>query len=248
MLNVQPAEGKIRIRRNDPLRSLSPSALDGLKNKSTVNACCYKMSVPVIRDEQELLQCGVCKVPIRPFVALDFWANELSRVTPMNMAAEDGEYAFYRNILDEPDFPFDAILESDIGKAIQRYFGVSSIDELRLDDAFCVHYNMEQDDTSGAKHTDPSDITVNMCLEKTDDVQGSEVLFHGTKSLQDAHASPVAVEKFLVEQEPGFATIHWGAHPHETLALRSGKRTNVILTYCYRDTSRSDAHKRTCYS
>jgi len=61
--------------------------------------------------------------------------------------------------------------------------------EIRLDDAFCVHYNMDQDDTTGAKHVDPSDITVNMCLQKSKDARGSYVLFHGTKQLQPESAS-----------------------------------------------------------
>ena len=204
--------------------------------------------IPVIRDENELLQCGVCRARLPTWIPLDKWAAELSQVTPLIAAAEDGEYAFYRNIMEEPDFAFDEILESDIGRAILRHFGVNSLEEIRLDDAFCIHYNMDQNDTSGPKHTDPSDITVNMCLEKTDDTQGSEVLFYGRKPLVDDRDAPRATAKFLVAQEPGFATIHWGAHLHETMALRSGKRTNIVLTYCYRDPSRSEAHKRTCYS
>jgi hypothetical protein len=206
----------------------------------------FYMSVPVIRDEKELWRCGVCRARIpSDKIPLQKWAKELSQVTPLNMAVEDGEYAFYRNIMEETDFPFNAILQSDIGKAIARHF--CPCEEIRLDDAFCIHYNMEQDDTAGAKHTDPSDITVNMCLEKTADTQGSEVLFYGTHSLNGEDADPT-IEKFLVEQEPGFATIHWGAHPHETMALRSGSRTNIVFTYCYRDSNQSQAHKRTCYS
>lgn len=206
-----------------------------------------KSNIPVIRDENELLRCGVCRARIPSTIPLKNWASILTKVTPLIAFAEDGEYAFYRNIMEEPDFPFDAVLGSDIGKAILRHFdGVSSLDEIRLDDAFCVHYNMDQYDTTGAKHTDPSDITVNMCLEKADDKQGSEVLFHGTIPLND-DTTTVDIDKFLVNQEAGFATIHWGAHPHETLALRSGRRTNLIFTYVYRDPSRSEAHKRTCY-
>jgi len=203
-------------------------------------------SVRVIRDENELLECGACRARIPATFPLDKWAAELSRVTPLIAAAEDGEYAFYRNIMEESDFPFEAVLHSDIGKAILQHFDVASLEEIRLDDAFCIHYNMDQYDTSGAKHTDPSDITVNMCLEKTHDTQGSEVMFHGTKPLADGGDS-AGIDKFLVDQEPGFATIHWGAHPHETLTLKSGKRTNIILTYCYRDQNRSEAHKRSCY-
>jgi hypothetical protein len=214
--------------------------------------------IPVITDYQELLRYGVCQVPI-PIEKIDLekWATELSKVTPLNMAGEgDGEYAFYRNILDEEDFPFEAFLNegrsSDIAKAILVHFGVTTLTEIRLDDAFCVHYNMNQGDTSGAKHIDPSDITVNMCFEKSDDAQGSHVMFYGTKKLHGEAAmdsdTPKQPDRFLVTQEPGFATIHWGDHPHETMPLLNGKRTNIVFTYCYSDASRSDVAMRNCYT
>jgi hypothetical protein len=111
---------------------------------------------------------------------------------------------------------------------------------------------MEQGDTTGAKHTDPSDITVNMCLLKSDDVLGSQVKFYGVEHLQNAVeeadsgiSSPP--KEFLVDQEAGYATIHWGHHPHETMPLRRGVRTNIVLTYCYRDPARSDVGNRACY-
>jgi hypothetical protein len=226
--------------------------------------------VPTISDNDELLRYGLCQVPIPSTLDAQKWAQELSQVTPLILAGEgDGEYAFYRNILEEPDFPFDSILSesSDIGQTILQHFPLQRLDELRLDDAFCVHYNMTQDDTSGAKHTDPSDITVNMCLQKTPDAQGSQVLFYGTKQLQllegccsgsgttdnhedDAPSSTskvTAPELFLVSQEPGYATIHFGDHPHETMPLTSGTRTNIVMTYIYKDPARSEASMRTCY-
>eukprot|EP00547_Thalassionema_nitzschioides_P006256 CAMPEP_0194219026 /NCGR_PEP_ID=MMETSP0156-20130528/25054_1 /TAXON_ID=33649 /ORGANISM="Thalassionema nitzschioides, Strain L26-B" /LENGTH=46 /DNA_ID= /DNA_START= /DNA_END= /DNA_ORIENTATION= len=43
---------------------------------------------------------------------------------------------------------------------------------------------MSQHDTSGEKHVDPSDITVNMCFEKSENVEGSEVLFYRTRPLE----------------------------------------------------------------
>lgn len=228
--------------------------------------------ISVVSDDKELLRKGVCRAKISESIDIDRWAEELSQVTPFNLAFEgDGEYAFYRNILEEPEFPFEKILfgenqseASEIGNAILKHFpilpGKPSLDaellsrELRLDDAFCVHYNMDQDDTSGAKHMDPSDITINMCLEKSHDTRGSYVLFHGTKQLQglqDSSAgetsSSTTEDQFLVPQIPGYATIHFGDHFHETTHLREGRRTNIILTYLYKDTTRSDASTRSCY-
>lgn len=222
-------------------------------------------SIPVITDNTQLLQYGVCRVPLPPTLDAAKWANELSQVTPEIMLGQgDGEYSFYRNIMEEPDFPFDTILDiglSEIGRAILKYFPITSTNELLLDDAFCVHYNTDQEDTTGAKHMDPSDITVNLCLEKTDDTIGSHVLFYGTKQLQNTGIQPHTTQykqhqqqqqvgvpdRFYVVQEPGTATIHFGDHPHETIALTRGKRTNVVLTYCYKDPKRSGAQMRSCY-
>lgn len=211
-------------------------------------------SIPIIDDPSELARLGVCKVPIPAKLEAERWAAELSQLTPLIMAGEaDGEYAFYRNILDEPDFPFDVILgnESEISQTILQHFDLTKLDEIRLDDAFCIHYNMDQDDTSGARHMDPCDITVNICLDRTDDVEGSQVLFYGTKPLANVERTQDddkdGAFRFLVSQEAGFATIHWGSHPHETTRLGCGKRTNIVLTYCYTDPSRSDVSKRACY-
>jgi hypothetical protein len=213
----------------------------------------HESSLRVISDPEELARYGVCTVPIPPTLDAKKWATELSQVSPAIMAFEgDGEYAFYRNILEEPNFPFNAILdeESAVGKSLLRYFAVKNLDDIHLDDAFCVHYNMDQEDTTGARHMDPSDITVNMCLEKTKDAEGSQVLFYGTKALHTIdveHEEKDETFRFLVSQEEGFATIHWGNHPHETVQLQGGKRTNIVLTFCYKDTSRSDVSMRTCY-
>lgn len=131
---------------------------------------------------------------------------------------------------------------------------------LRLDDAFCVHYNTTQQDTSGAKHMDPSDVTINICLATSPDMQGSVVRFFGTQSVRQRrpavviNATPTtttaAVTSFCVRQKPGYATLHWGHHPHETTPLLAGDRTNIILTFCVYDPSNpssTQATQRSCY-
>jgi hypothetical protein len=98
-------------------------------------------SIPVIRDDKDLLCCGVCRVRIPNTIDTKKWAAELSQVTPLIAAQSDGEFTFYRNIMEEPNFPFHVILQkdSDIGKALLRYFGLNSLDEIYLDDAFaCI--------------------------------------------------------------------------------------------------------------
>jgi hypothetical protein len=243
-------------------RDLSSIMHDGEQDCSSKVKEIVEAAIPVGLKE-ELLQYGVVShVPIvtEELDSLTWkqWADRLSIVTPAIMAVEgDGEYAFYRNILEEPDFPFDALLHrTSICSTIREYFGIENLSEIQLDDAFCVHYNMSQVDTSGAKHVDPSDITVNLCIEKSDNCRGSQVLFYGTKPLHnrrpnvklDTAIPSSAPSTFLVNQEMGYATIHWGDHPHETTMLQAGYRTNIVLTYCFTDTTRSDVKKRSCYN
>jgi len=224
--------------------------------------------VPFVSDPAKLARYGILKVPLAdlaPNVSRDdwkHWAQQLSQVTPEITAGEgDGEYVFYRNILEEPDFPFSRNFPADAPalELIQNRFGFQSLQEIRLDDAFCIHYNTEQADTSGARHMDPSDITINICLEKSEGTNGSHVLFHGTQDLIGAHERLAAADdddgdgeakpdKFLVSQEEGYATIHWGHHLHETTPLESGRRTNIVLTYWFTDPSKSGVLSRTCYT
>ena len=145
------------------------------------------------------------------------------------------------------DIAYRVVNDDDDGKDINKI--------LRLDDAFCIQYNMSQDDTTCAKHMDPSDITVNICLEKTMDCVGSQVVFYGRQDLKNIDSEcncndeELADENFsfMVDQMEGYATIHWGHHPHMTLPLRNGRRTNIVLTYCFQDVTKSGVISRTCY-
>ena len=223
----------------------------------------------VLTDPDDLLQIGVCKVDLTAAATTNLssiftpeelkeWADELSQVTPLNTFAEDGEYAFYRNIIDHEFFPFDKIIDA-IAPTIEAYFDVNNTKEdLRLDDAFCIMYDASlHDDTTGKKHMDPSDITVNICFEKSKDVIGSEVLFYGRQNLYSSDTknelnidlSENAVEEeYLVSQEAGWATIHFGYHWHQTMEMIKGRRTNIVMTFCHNDPARSDATTRTCYA
>jgi hypothetical protein len=226
---------------------------------SSSSSTSKKDEIPVISDSVTLLKYGIYKVALPKDFDSAKWARELAQITPDILLGQgDNEYSFYRNILEEPDFPFDSIMfESEMGRGILTHFPVQNLrDELQLDDAFCVHYNMDQDDTSGAKHMDPSDITINMCLENSDETKGSHVLFYGTKQLENDNNKMTTTttrdnvcppERFLVLQEPGYATIHFGDHSHETTSLEKGRRTNIIMTYIYTDPTRSDVATRACY-
>jgi hypothetical protein len=206
---------------------------------------------------------GVCRINVGEAVGdLSKWADELSKVTPLSVFAEDGDYAQYRNILDDDTmggFPFGEVLKA-ITPCLTRNF-VDRVSDLRLDDAFAIHYNEDHYDTKVGRHTDPSDVTVNLCLYRSADLEGSEVLFHGVQKLKDTNvgeegsadplipsvASGVTGLQFRVGAQSGWATIHWGKHPHQVTMLRKGQRTNVVMTYVFKDPALSSAQCAGCY-
>ena len=85
-------------------------------------------AVRTITDEEILFRLGVCRARIpTDKIDLQYWADELSQVTPQIMFNEgDGEYAFYRNIMEEKEFPFDAVLHGAIGNDIENISPVPS--------------------------------------------------------------------------------------------------------------------------
>ena len=93
----------------------------------------------VVSDDATLHSLGVSRCNVGASVALDGWAEELSKVTPLSEFLEDGEYAQYRNIVDDPTFPFDVVRDS-IAATLEAHF-IKSMAEVRLDDAFAIHYN-----------------------------------------------------------------------------------------------------------
>ena len=208
-----------------------------------------------ISGEDDLLSRGVCRCEIP--ASLKAFSEELSEVTPESIFAEDNEYAQYRNIMEHETFPFDDVLRA-ITPCLTAHF-VGSVDELRLDDAFAIHYNEQHFDTTVKKHTDPSDITVNMCISRSEELEGSQVLFFGNEKLVGSSdlPSPSSVDSnvledgakgcFLVTPQAGWATVHWGKHPHLVTSLKKGQRTNVVMTYCFSDKSKSRSMKSDCF-
>lgn len=112
-------------------------------------------------------------------------------------------------------------------------------------------------------------MTVNLCLERSANLEGSQVLFFGRKPLlrhadgkdssdgsnssdggtaATAADGAAAPEQFLVGAAAGWATVHWGAHPHLVTTLRTGQRTNVVLTYCFAEAGKSTATKGDCFT
>merc|ERR1712194_715631 len=88
-------------------------------------------------------------------------------------------------------------------------------------------------------HRDDSDVTLNICLERSDDLQGTEVVFHGTEDLNGPKLNttpsfmPYDELKSSVNVPQGWVAIHRGCHVHETAPLRQGYRLSVICWFKY---------------
>jgi hypothetical protein len=227
-------------------------------------------SIPLISDEAELLSRGVvfCDcIPLPPSseqcynLMPGMQLEDLTEVSPFNIAQEDDSYAFYKNIKEDnitdegatlptATFPVDMVMKA-CGPVLLKYF-VDDLDEVYLDDIFVVHYNTDQFDSRCAKHQDPSDITINVCLESSQDLSGSQIVFYGERSLKGVGDGTKKESGkgddvlFKVDCKLGACTLHWGGHPHETLPLGVGRRTNVVLTLAYKDKGKSGKN-RTCY-
>lgn len=163
-------------------------------------------------------------------------ADEFSQTSPMSVFLEDGEYARYRNVMEDAAFPVSEIVAS---LPLAEHFSTS----LKLDDAFVIHYDAaEHQDTTVKRHTDPSDVTVNICLD-SNDVVGSKIVFYGSRQLESPAPECLArstrcecsegrrEDFFSVEPRQGFAMLHYGDHPHETTKLDRGRRTNLVMTF-----------------
>ena len=69
-------------------------------------------------------------------------------------------------------------------------------------------------------------------------------MFYGSKGLKNVEEEKVdESSRFLVDTKLGWCTIHYGSHPHETTALEEGERTNIVLTFVYKDKSKSEADR-----
>jgi len=135
-------------------------------------------------------------------------------------------------------------LAEAVAPALAIRFG-RPFESVEVDDCFVIHYSTRHLDTSLKRHIDPSDVTVNLCLRAAD-VEGSAVVFYGRRPLGGPRP-PCSVGggdcacrrpddgrlPFCVQPRPGFAMVHYGDQPHETLALTRGERTNCVLTFRY---------------
>ena len=172
-------------------------------------------------DDAALEAIGVRRVDLRE---MDWapWASAAETVSPL-LAAQDDDGRPHANDLLELNFPSTEVLKR-CSDAVAPFCDPS---QLELYDAFSLHYDARQTDTTFNQHRDPSFVTINVCL-RSEQVEGSRVEFFGT--WDGDGAGP----RLRAEQRAGFALVHRGRHLHQTTPLVAGVRSQAVLYWTRR--------------
>jgi hypothetical protein len=141
--------------------------------------------------------------------------------------------------------PFFALIAARLTDALLRPRHPSA--RLECCAAFVVHYDSSMSPDLGRNrqriHEDCSDVTLNICLHASQDMQGGELCFASQPSLMPSVLAAVRTalgeqEADLVPHPDMFATLpvgtgtsllHRGRHVHATAPLTAGSRTNLVL-------------------
>ncbi|KAJ1462008.1 hypothetical protein M885DRAFT_494230 [Pelagophyceae sp. CCMP2097] len=119
------------------------------------------------------------------------------------------------DLLDAPEpFPFEALLAFLEG-ALAKYID-APLAALKVYDAFTLHYDKAQAETTFNQHRDPSFVTVNICLERQPGTTGSQIEFWGAPHLEDA-------------------TDNSRRHLHQTRPLQQGGRSQAVIYLTRKD-------------
>lgn len=174
-------------------------------------------------DDDALAARGVRRVCCLPDAAdREKWAAVARTVSPLLAAQDDGGQPHANDLLEEPGFPLQRIFTA-AAPAVAAFVDPAS---LELYDAFSLHYDAGQVDTTFNRHRDPSHVTVNLCLAS--DCVGSRVEFFGAP---DGGGGDDGTARFTADARPGWALVHYGRHLHQTTPLLAGSRSQAVLYY-----------------
>jgi hypothetical protein len=166
------------------------------------------------------------------------WAGKLRAMLRQELSSERAN-TLHRSSADvrKVGFPVEGILH-EAGDFIREYFGMSP-ENLDIHACFAVAYSKDAN-TKLRLHVDDSDVTLNICLEKSDDLKGTDVVFHGSEALSSlpklnfgSLVGPVDQLRTSINVPAGWVAIHRGRHAHETTSLQQGSRLSVICWFKY---------------
>lgn len=75
------------------------------------------------------------------------------------------------------------------------------------------------------RHVDKYAVTLNVCLRKTPDVEGSGVFFYDEESTEQA--------TYRHQHEVGLAVLHSSKEWHQTEPLRAGERGSLVMWFSH---------------
>lgn len=158
------------------------------------------------------------------------WASNLRQ----SLFTSESFNTLHRYSLDIAKTPFPRYVVPALLTALDRpllqHFGLCA-GELTLDSGFFISYE-EGSNQNLRRHVDKCLFTLNLFLEASEDLKGTEVRFHGLKRLLTNDSVEDGPEMFDFNSfAPGTVLMHWGQHEHETLPWKGGVRSSVILWF-----------------
>lgn len=120
------------------------------------------------------------------------------------------------------------LLLTRINPFIYEYYGIAPSIELRLFTDFSIHYSADRD-IRLQRHTDDSDITINICLFNTLESDGCLLKFCGILDTPFTLSDPG--KDTLFQFRRGIMLVHRGSNIHETTPLENavGERCNLVI-------------------
>ena len=175
---------------------------------------------------------GVWRLPLLSEAACAAWRRDLAEFRAW--VEDTGDWTDPPNSMHEYGFALEplgygpslrGLLEEVRTFAAARYpdVGGGGLDAVY---GFAVEYG-DVFDWDLALHVDNAQVTLNLCVG--DDFAGGELYFEGVRCPEHRQTPARREERFEVEQAPGVALLHLGAHRHGALPLVRGVRRNLIL-------------------
>jgi len=110
---------------------------------------------------------------------------------------------------------------------VREYYELWNQKIPKYNGGFSLIYN-DKFDKKLDLHMDDSIYTINMCI-KSKDVEGSNVIFNGTKT--NCYTHEYNPKDMCVPLTEDYMLIHLGDHPHRTEEIIEGERINIILWF-----------------
>ncbi len=181
----------------------------------------------VPKQYKYLIKKGVLCLPISLFYK-DYEKNKQEFINKIknNISSSSNSMHKYTSIVPIEINEIDKI-NNILWYFVREYYELWNQKLPKYNGGFSLIYNNNFDKKLDL-HMDDSIYTINMCI-KSNDIEGSNIIFNGTKSNSYTHNyNPKEISVPLSED---YMLIHLGNHPHKTEEIIEGERVNIILWF-----------------